>query len=165
MKIQVQISWVGQSTNDDGNVVPGLVPSLKTLPKSQLVMTVMMLMVMIMMTIMVMINMLVDLSNFQAWFHPSRASQSQNNSQGPTLYDAFILYAPRDEVWRIISCIINMILHHHHHDSSSSSWFFIIIINIIAVKAAIIVNFLISSTAGVPPASTCTGSWRQRGEL
>jgi len=35
----------------------------------------------------------------KAWFHPSRASQSQNNSQGPTLYDAFILYAPRDEAF------------------------------------------------------------------
>ena len=75
-------------------------------------------MAMIMMTIMVMINMLVDISNFQAWFHPSRASQSQNNSQGPTLYDAFILYAPRDEVWHVINCIIIMILNHHHKHRS-----------------------------------------------
>ena len=36
----------------------------------------------------------------KAWLHPSTSGSSprHHNSHGPTLYDAFILYAPRDEV-------------------------------------------------------------------
>ena len=53
----------------------------------------------------------VDDPNFpnlkKAWLHPSNSSP-RHTSHGPTLYDAFVLYAPRDEV------IIFLIYHDFH---------------------------------------------------